>query len=59
MTVKFGAEPLRTWSSPPPAAPIAGALFVMTAPDEFDIIVSGGMTASGAGVLCVRLYRCE
>ena len=45
MTVKFGSGPLRTWSSPPPipAAPIAGALFVLTAPDEFYVIASGQM----------------
>jgi hypothetical protein len=45
MTVKFGSGPLRTWSSPPPtpAAPIAGALFVLTAPDEFYVIATGQM----------------
>jgi hypothetical protein len=46
MNVAFGAEPLRTWSSPPPARPLpyAGALFVWTAPDEFYVVASGEMT---------------
>jgi hypothetical protein len=48
MTVKFGSGPLRTWSSPPPipAAPIAGALCVLTAPDEFYVVASGQMTVN-------------
>ena len=48
MTIAFGAPPLRTWSSPPPpppsAMPHAGALFVLTAPDEFYVSASGAMT---------------
>ncbi len=48
MNATYGAAALRTWSSPPlpPAStmPPAGALFVMTAPDEFYVIASGGMT---------------
>jgi len=52
MTASFGAPALRTWSSPPlqpPAAmPPAGAIFVMTAPDEFYVIASGAMTITFA-----------
>jgi hypothetical protein len=48
MNVAFGAPPLRTWSSPPApppsAMPHAGALFVLTGPDEFYVTASGAMT---------------
>jgi hypothetical protein len=49
MNVAFGAPALRTWSSPPPPPASAmqrnaGALFVLTAPDEFYVTASGAMT---------------
>ena len=52
MTASFGAPALRTWSSPPlqppTAMPPAGAIFVLTAPDEFYVIASGAMTITFA-----------
>jgi hypothetical protein len=51
MNVAYGAPGLRTWSSPPlppqsamPRNANAGALFILTAPDEFYVSASGAMT---------------
>jgi hypothetical protein len=44
MTAAFGREIGTTVPSSPPAVRRAGALFVLTAPDEFYVIASGGMT---------------
>jgi hypothetical protein len=48
LNVTFGAAALRTWSSPPlqppSAMPPAGAIFILTAPDEFYVVASGAMT---------------
>jgi hypothetical protein len=48
MNIAYGAPALRTWSSPPPpppsTTPRAGALFILTGPDEFYVSASGEMT---------------
>jgi hypothetical protein len=44
MTAAFGREVGTTVPSSPPAARRAGALFVLTGPDEFYVVNSGGMT---------------